>query len=381
MKFFLSAGEPSGDLHGSNLAKALSLLSPGLELAGFGGPKMAAVGCRLLFPLVDYAIVGIPKAIQAIPQLLRLLAQAEAFFEKERPDALVMIDYPGFHWWLAARARRHGIPVIYYVPPQIWAWARWRVRKMRRLVDLTLCNFPFEEKWFSENGVNAKLIGHPYYDEILQQKLDLQFLAEQKQQGGIPVGLLPGSRNQEVERNTPSLIRAAGLIFNKHPSARFLFACFSQAQQKKVDAQLAGSGLPVLTFTGKTPEIISLSTVCAAVSGSVSLELLCAEKPSTIMYRASKIGIFLTQLLKAVPYITLVNLLARKELYPESFGSGCPAEWIAGHINGWLAKPDTRLTLEKELRELKNQVVFPGASQRGAEEILRWINPARQIAA
>ena len=131
MRIFISAGEPSGDLHGANLAQALQRARPGLECVGFGGERMEAVGCRLLYPLCDLAVVGLWRVFTNIGKFRRLLDDATRYFREQRPDALVLIDYPGFNWWIAWRAKIHGIPVFYYTPPQIWAWATWRAKKMR----------------------------------------------------------------------------------------------------------------------------------------------------------------------------------------------------------------------------------------------------------
>lgn len=378
MRLFISAGEPSGDLHGSNLALALKARQPNIQLSGFGGSRMAQAGCDLVFPLVDMAIMGFSQAIKSIPKLFKILAQAERHFEEQRPDAVVLVDYPGFHWWLADAAKKRGIPVIYFVPPQIWAWGSWRIKKMKRLIDLVLCNFPFEHQWFSGHGLETKLIGHPYYDEILNQKLDESFLQEQAVRPGLPIALLPGSRTQEVERNAPSLIQAAKIIHATHPQTRFLFAAFSQKHQARLQELLMGHQLPVEIPCSKTQEIIHSAYACASVSGSVSLEIMAAQKPTTIMYKTSRMGGFIANRLKNVPYITLVNLLAKEELFPERFGPGCPSNWIANHISHWIANPASREALVAKLRELKATIMTGGACELGAQEIIHWLeNRAR----
>src|SRR5262249_18528034 len=154
------------------------------------------------------------------------------------PDAVILIDYPGFNWWLARRAHFHGIPVFYFVPPQLWGWAGWRVGKMRRFVGHVLCLLPFEEGWYHARGVRAHYVGHPYFDELTSQRLDPVFVAQQRSRPGPVVALLPGSRTQEVERNLPTLIRAAFHIYRAQPEVRFLVACFKAAQRQYVDARL-----------------------------------------------------------------------------------------------------------------------------------------------
>src|ERR1043165_8063957 len=221
-----------------------------------------------------------------------LATRADRYFRHHRPDAVVLIDYPGFNWWIARRAHFHGIPVFYFVPPQVWAWAGWRVEKMRRFVDHVLCSLPFEVPWYRERGVAAEYVGHPFFDELPHQPLDPAFLATQRQQRGTIIGLLPGSRTQEVERNFLSQLKAAQMIHQSRPDTRFLVASFKDGQQKLADAmcgQFPFSKLPIQTFVKKTPEIIELSHACLAVSGSVSLELLYRVKPTVIGYRVSRL--------------------------------------------------------------------------------------------
>src|SRR5207253_3018308 len=145
----------------------------------------------------------------SLPRFVGYLRLADRHFREQKPDTVVLIDYPGFNWWVARRARAYGIPVFYFVPPQLWGWASWRVKKMRRLVDHVLCTLPFEEEWYHARGVPARCIGHPYFDELAEQQLNAAFVDEQQDRSGTVIGLLPGSRNQEIELNLPVLVDAA----------------------------------------------------------------------------------------------------------------------------------------------------------------------------
>ena len=165
MKFFFSVGEPSGDQHAANLAKALRHSQPDLELVGYGGPQMAAAGCELLFDLTTLAVMGLGPALAKLPQFANHLWRAERYFQQQRPDAVVLVDFPGFNWWIARCAKRHDIPVYYDCPPQVWAWARWRAGKLRRLTDHVLCTLPFEAAWLNKRGCHATYVGHPYFDD------------------------------------------------------------------------------------------------------------------------------------------------------------------------------------------------------------------------
>jgi lipid-A-disaccharide synthase len=370
MRIFLSAGEPSGDLHGASFARALRELCPGVDLVGFGGARMAEAGCRILYPLSELAVMGIGPILAHIPELYRVLGKARNFFREHRPDAVVLIDYPGFHWWLAGCARKLGVPVVYAVPPQLWAWAGWRVRKMRRLTDRVLCNLPFEEEWYRQRGVAAEYVGHPYFDELLGQRLDDAFLAQQRARPGPVVAVLPGSRRQELRCNLASQLRACALVRARRPDVRFLAACLKPEHARQVAAEAERAGVPVEAHHGRTAEIIELAHSCLSVSGSVSLELLFRGKPSTILYRVSPPGRVFAWLALNCKYITLVNLLAGRELFPEYLQVGCPAEAQAGNLLRWLNDPLEYAALRAELAELRGRVAAPGACARAARAIL-----------
>ncbi len=370
MRLFISAGEPSGDLHGANLVRSLRQLDPTIDCVGFGGPHMEAAGTRLLYPLCRFAVMWFLRVFTNAHVFLQVLSQADRYFRHQRPDAVIMIDYPGFHWWLARRARFHGIPVFYFVPPQLWAWAGWRVEKMRRFVDHVLCSLPFEEAWYRERGVTAHYIGHPYFDELPRQQLGAQFLAEQRNRAGSIIAMLPGSRTQEVERNLGTMLRAAARIHAARPDTRFLVASFKESQRDMVLAKLRKYPLPVEAHVGRTPEIIELAHSCMAVSGSVGLELLYRGKPTVVVYRISPLDLKVGNFFKKCKYISLVNLLADAELFPEYLTDHCVAEGVSGHILRWLDDPAAYAETCRQLASLREQVALPGACDRAAQFVL-----------
>jgi lipid-A-disaccharide synthase len=370
MRLFISAGEPSGDVHGANLIRAVQARRGDVEFDGFGGERMAAAGGRLLYPLSQHATIGFLPVLRSVPFFARLLECAARFLRTNQPDALVMIDYPGFHWHLARRAHALGIPVVYFIPPQLWAWGGWRIAKMRRTVSRVLCTLPFEDKWYRQRHVRAEYVGHPYWDELYGQQLDPMFLAEQESRPGEIVGLLPGSRRQEIESNVPVLLRAAERIHSRRPDVRFLVACLRPEQARRVRELARGSHLPLEVHDGRTPEIIDLAHSCIAVSGSVSLELLFRLKPTVVLYRVNRGGMVLSWMFQKCRYISLPNLLAGKVLYPEYLTAGCPADDIAEHVLGWLNNDAAYQRLVEELRALRDWVAVPGACERAAERVL-----------
>jgi lipid-A-disaccharide synthase len=373
MRLFISAGEPSGDLHGASLIRCLRERMSNLDVVGFGGDRMAEAGCRLVYPLCDHAVIGIGQVLRSVPSFARILGMARESFRAQRPDALVMIDYPGFHWWLAGAARKEGIPVSYFVPPQIWAWATWRAKKMRRLCDQVLCSLPFEEAWLQKRGIPARYIGHPYFDELASQRLDSGFLNEQRAAPGTVIALLPGSRSYELQRNLPVLKRAAELIYERRPDVRFLVACLKPQHASFVRAGIGTTHLPIEIHHGRTPEIIELAHSCLAVSGSVSLELLYRGKPAAIVYRIHWFMRLIGLAVLRTKYITLVNLLADKLLFPEYVTIGSVAHQLAGHALHWLQEPGAYRELRAELAALKQAVAEGGACERAATAILELV--------
>ena len=358
LSLFFCAGEPSGDLHAANLILRLRERCPALEAVGYGGPRMAAAGCQLHADLTELAVMWFLRALTNIHKFWDLCSRADRYFRHHRPDGVVLIDYPGFNWWIAWRAKIHGIPVFYYTPPQIWAWATWRAKKMRRLSDHVLCSLPFEEAWFRERGCNATFVGHPFFDEVRQQKFDEAFLESQRGREGPLVTILPGSRTQEVLHNLPWFLKAAERVREAVPTARFAVAAF-KPEHARMAAEMAGANkLSVEIHSGRTPELMHLAICCMACSGSVSMELLYHTKPTVIHYRISPLAYAVQKRFRKVKYITLVNLLSTGELYPADLSPYDPnqpdaekvlfpeyltcedkSSAVAGHVIQWLTDP------------------------------------------
>jgi lipid-A-disaccharide synthase len=393
LKIFFSVGEPSGDIHGANLIRQLKARCPDAKIVGYGGPQMAAAGCELHEDLTTFAVMWFARAFANLKTFLGLLKRAKRYFREERPDAVVMIDYPGFNWWIARYAKAKGIPVFYYTPPQIWAWATWRVKKMRKFVDHVLCSLPFEKQWYNDRGCEATFVGHPFFDEVRRLELDEAFLAEHKKRAGPLVVILPGSRTQEVTQNLQWFLKAAGLIREKVPEVRFAMACFKPHQAEYARRHVEASGLPIEVHVGKTPELMHLADCAMAVSGSVSLELLYHATPTVILYHVSRLGYEVQKYFRKVKYITLVNLLSTGKLYtgdikpydpsqpdaetvlfPEYLTCQDKSSQLACHIIEWLTQPQRRTKRVEQLKKLRTDVAHGGASRRAAEYILESVS-------
>jgi lipid-A-disaccharide synthase len=379
MHIFMSAGEPSGDLHAGNLACELLRKNPTLRLTGFGGERMEAAGCELMYPLTKLAVMSIGPVLGHIPTFLHLVSRADRYFCKRRPDAVVLVDYPGLHWWLARRAHFRGIPVYYFVPPQLWGWLSYRVAKMRRWVDHVLCPLPFEPDWYSARGVRqAHYVGHPYFDELPQQRLDEDYLATERKRGGTIIGLLPGSRNQEVRANLSTMVRAASRVHSRLPDTRFLVAAYKERHRQEIIRYLKGRSLPIDVECGKTAEVIELSRACIAVSGSVGLELLYRQKPTAVLYRVTPAQMVVYRTAVTAPHISLVNLMAQKRLYPEYVSIRNESEAIAEQLLEWLTDRAAYEQITGELADLKSRTARPGACQRAAKYILETLTVGKR---
>lgn len=399
MKIFFSVGEPSGDLHGANLIRQLRARDPNIECVGLGGPLMEQAGCRLHSDLTELAVMGFALAIVNLSRFWTLVSEADRYLRHHKPDALVMIDYPGFNWWMAWRAKVHGIPVFYYGVPQLWAWASWRVRKMRRLVDHALVKLPFEADWFNERGVRATHVGHPFFDQLRGQQLDEAFIHQQKSQPGRLVTILPGSRNQELTNNFHWFLKAAKIVHQQVPDTRFAVAAYKPRHAQRAKEMVKKTGLPMEVHIGRTPELMAAAHCTMACSGSVSLELLYHTKPTAVLYWVPYWTYALAKRLVKVPYITLVNLLvaddiappnpqpydpngpdADKALFPEYPTYQDRSPQVARHVIEWLTNEAKYNALVRRLEILKAEVSHGGASNTAATYILDQLHRQKKPA-
>ena len=398
MRVFLSAGEPSGDHHAALLARALRERCPDVECVGLGGPQMAAEGVELVADMTKLAVMWFLRVILSIHRFVDLARRAERSFLDHRPAVCVLVDFPGFHWWLAWRAKRHGIPVVFYCPPQIWAWASWRKEKMRRLVDHVLAPLPFEHEWFTAEGIASTLVGHPFFDEAAQPNPHPhphpRATERHAPSGREPlVLLLPGSRGQEISANLPSLLRGGERVARRVPGARFVVAVLHDRHAEVVREMIASAGgSAVEVVAGKTRSLMAEASCAMAVSGSVSLELLAARLPAVIIYRIGGFAYIVQSWFRHARFITLVNLMAVPDpilpvrgvfspptvvppadpdaIYPEYLAVGDPADRAAEHVVTWLTDAAARQSVVERLDEVAARVARSGSASRAAAAVL-----------
>ncbi len=377
---FFSVGEPSGDLHASNLIAQLSQqsASASLNFRGLGGSRMAAAGATIDYDLTQLAVVGIVEVLPKLREFFKVADLAEDILRQTRPRAVVLVDFPGFNWHIAKRAHRLDIPVIYYLPPQLWAWGAWRLRKLKRTVDHVLCNLPFEPQWYAARNMQVEYVGHPFFDEVADKQLDAQFMNQWSQHDGVQVAVLPGSRGREVERIWPMQLAAIRELAARYPQTRFLVAAYRDHQCQSCLQRMteADRKLNIQFFVGKTSEIIEIADCALMKSGSVSLEMMARGKPAVVTYHASRSLYAMGRLLTNLNSMTLPNMIAGEVVMPEFLAVGSTAkatQQVIAAMDKLIGDRDARDHQAQKLRALSARYAQAGASKKAAEAILRIV--------
>ena len=379
MRIFFSAGEPSGDQHSARLIRELQSRHPEFQAEGFGGPNMQDAGCQLHFELTELAVMGFLRVVPLLAKFRRLVKQAEAYFDTNPPDAVVLVDFPGFNWWIARAAKTRGIPVYYYLPPQLWGWAGWRIKRVRKWVDHVLCALPFEYDWYKARGVNATWVGHPFFDQVAERQIDTEAITEMRGTAKqTVVTLLPGSRNHEIEKNWPVMLEVVRRVQSVVSNVRWVVGSYRERQMQRCKELQATAGLstPLHYFVTQTPEAIEAGECCYMVSGSISLELLGRRKPGMVIYRVPTIGRFFSKFLMKCRFITLPNLIADDEVMPEFISNGDPENDIqkmTATLTDWLQNPQSLAQRRAVMSDLADKATETGATRRAADFLMNAI--------
>jgi lipid-A-disaccharide synthase len=370
----LSVGEASGDLHGATLCRALRALEPDVRLVGMGGGRMAAAGVEVILDPTAHAAVGTSEALGRIPSLYRAYRLMGQRLRDERPRALVLIDFPEFNLRLARRARRAGVPVVYFVPPQLWAWRRGRVRQMAERVSQVLAVFPFEAALYEHHHVPVEFVGHPLLDVLpLDLARDEARRRIQADPGHSLIGLLPGSRREEIARLLPPMLDAARRLAAADGRRRFVLGLAPTVPREQVLAHLrAAGGPPIELLSGHTYELMVAADVLLIASGTATLEAALLGTPMVLCYRVSRTTELIARMLTHVEWIGLPNLIAGRVVAPELIQAQVTGERLAAEAGRLLDEDPVAATAQRAaFKELRARLGEPGVGRRAALAVLR----------
>ena len=361
------AGEASGDLHGSGLVREMSNMQPGLEIFGIGGDRMQQQGVRLLYHINDMSVIGFWDVLKRFSFFRKVYRNLVSAMEKNRPDLLILIDYPGMNLKLAAAAKERGIKVFYYIAPQVWAWGSNRIKKMVRLVDKMAVIIPFEEKIFNNAGIDAKFVGHPLL-EIVTSKIgrDEFFKRHSLIQNQKVLGLLPGSRLLEVKRLLPEMLQTARQLRNAHPEIQIII---SKAESVAPDIyqEILQNNNQVKLVENSTYEIMNHSDLLIVASGTATLESALFTTPLIIVYKVDPISYLIGKQLVKIDSIGLVNVIAERKIVPEFIQRQFRWKRLLPETEKLLYDKDQRKKVISNLKKIKKKLGEPGASIKSAQ--------------
>ncbi|MBA7596655.1 Lipid-A-disaccharide synthase [subsurface metagenome] len=369
VKFFVITGEASGDLHASFLIKEIKKRLPESRFFGIGGKKMEDEGVKLFFHIEKISVVGFWEAFMKVGNIRKILRSLVEKMRNMKPDALILVDFPGFNLRLAPFAKNLGIKVIYYITPQVWAWGGWRLRSMYKNIDLALVIFPFEERIFSSYGIKTSFVGHPILDEMSLKKSKELFCKEHALSPEKPiVALLPGSREGEIKRILPIMLLISKEIKKRRSDVQFILPTISEVMEGFLPDKR-----DIRIIYDETSDGIHVADTALAASGTVTLETAFLGTPSVIIYKISILTYLIIKWLIKLPYIGLVNIVRGKKIIPEYIQFSIRINQISDEILRMLEDTRYVATIKEELKEVKKILGKKGASKNAAEIIVKEI--------
>lgn len=376
-KLFIIAGELSGDKHGANLVHSLrKRSSEPMEFRGIGGDMLAEAGVELIEHIRNTSFLGLWEVIRNMGKIRSLFQKTRQSILEFKPDALLLIDYPGFNLKMASFAKKHGIPVIYYICPQVWAWGQHRVHRMKKIIDLFLVILPFEKEFYAKFGITAHFVGHPSLQSVKPAFETETFLRK----FGIPgqsvrIGLLPGSRMMEIRSLLP-VMKDAAKILNQDYSLHFLLGLSPGIPE--TEAALFVKEIPNVTILpGMAYDVMAHSHLVWVASGTASLETAITGTPAIVLYKVSPITFAIGKRVVKVPFISLPNLILSKQVYPELVQHDCTNDRLIAVTKKWLSDPGQFQTIRKELTLVKKLLDNGNASDNAAMHILTFFAERR----
>ncbi len=373
----LVAGEASGDNHGSHLVNELKKISPAITFSGLGGPQMHKSGVELYYDMTKCAVVGITEVIKHFKDIKNVFHLIENKIKEKQPDAVIFIDYPGFNLRLAKKVKAMGIKVIYYISPQIWAWREKRVELIKEIVDQMIVLFPFEKKLYAKHGFHSEFVGHPLVDSVTPKSTRKQFLKDQKLSlEKTTIGLLPGSREKEIERILPTMLQAVEILNREHKNLQFILP---KAETLKKDSILnclkKHQDLNIHITKDQYYDSIQACDYCIVTSGTATLETAILQKPMVVVYKTSFVTWALAKYFVKIPHISLANIVAEKGIVPELIQFDATPKKIAYEITNFINNKSQREKTVMELKKIKDSLEETGgASCNAAKKIFEFIS-------
>ncbi len=370
-KVLLIAGEASGDMHGANLVLELKKQDPSIALYGVGSKRMQEAGVRMLADASELSVVGITEALTHIGAIYRVYAALKRFLKHERPDLLVLIDFPDFNIMLGKAARKLGIPVLYYISPQVWAWRKGRIKTISRLVKAMIVVFPFEVPLYEKAGVDVRFLGHPLMDVVGSDFTQ----PEARRMLGLDVArrtiaLLPGSRKTELMSLLPDMLAAAKILATRFKDLQFILPVAPTVDQGFVRGFVERGGVIVRMVEGKVYDALRASDAAIVTSGTATLETGLMAVPMVIVYRISALTYYLlTKLVSGVKHVGLVNIVAEKRLVPELIQREATPRNMADAVTKMLDDTDYCRRIREGLAEVRMRLGEAGASARAASVV------------
>lgn len=367
------AGEASGDNHAAAVLRELRLRMPTIDLWGIGGPALRAEGMETLHDIDEMEAIGLGEVLGRIPFFLRVMREMRDEARRRRPSAAMLVDYPGFNVRLAGLLKREGIPVLYYICPQVWAWHRSRIRRIARSVDRMLVLFPFEADLFRDTGLTVDFVGHPLADEVGAPSA----APSTPDWPGRPrIALLPGSRGQEIDRILPVLLAAAARLAVRHPEAGFLVAAVSDAAALRIRRLCDATQHKPERFavvTGQTRNILATADAAWIASGTATLEAALLGCPMVVVYRTSSLTYHAARAVIRIPHIGLVNVVAGKEICPERIQADATPERLESDLLPLLSETPERQAMKQALAEVAARLGDGSAGKRAADAVARFL--------
>jgi lipid-A-disaccharide synthase len=361
------AGEASGDLHGGNLVRAMHQMDPDLSFYGVGGKRMQAAGVELLADAADMAVVGLTEVAFKLGMILRVMRRLKVSLLTEKPDLVILIDYPDFNLPVARAARKRGIKVLYYISPQVWAWRKGRIETIRNSVDRMVVILPFEEKFYRDAGMDVTFVGHPLLDEVRKKYSRSEALRRfGLREEAITVALLPGSRRSEVAVLLPEMLGACRILMEKISPLQFILPIAGTLDPAFVRGILGQFPVRVNVIRDEIYDVISISDAAMVASGTATLETALLETPMVVVYKVSGVSYAIGRRFIRVDHISLVNLIAGCAVVPELIQSEVNPERIAAEVREIITRRGKTREMKASLADIRGKLGAPGASQRTA---------------